>query len=162
MTGRKRISLHDRFFEKVEPVTESGCWIWVGSRNRCGYGQFMLRGRPHLAHRVSWELKCGKCPDGAVLHKCDTPSCVNPSHLFIGSQADNVADMMAKGRNVVGIRHSADRHGRARISNETAIQIFNAQGRHAEIASHFGVCNATVSHIKTGRQWSSITGKNRK
>lgn len=85
------------------------CWEWTGSRNKKGYGVFRAIGRVELAHRASWALANGLIPSGlCVLHKCDRPSCVNPAHLFIGTQADNVADMEAKGR---GSHPRGDRHG---------------------------------------------------
>ena len=96
---RARKPAQDRFNEKWEPVTESGCWIWTGTV--CGendYGQFFID--KHVrAHRASWMLHKGEIPDGMlVLHKCDIPQCVNPDHLFLGTQQDNIIDMTAKGR----------------------------------------------------------------
>lgn len=95
-----------RFFEKVEKT--ASCWMWVGGRfgtNRgeyFRYGCFLMskqRGAM-LAHRASWELHYGEIPNGMVVcHKCDTPLCVNPDHLFLGTQKDNAMDMVSKGRN---------------------------------------------------------------
>jgi hypothetical protein len=93
----------DRFREKTE-VNDRGCWIWTGATVDGGYGQFSL-GRDgyasvvQQAHRWSYEHFVGAIPDGmCVLHRCDTPACVNPEHLFLGTQSDNMADMRAKGR----------------------------------------------------------------
>jgi hypothetical protein len=110
-----------RFWSRVNregPVVsqEHGpCWLWLGFKlmQRGGYGQFNDWPRVSFAHRVSWELTYGKVPDGlSVLHRCDNPPCVRPEHLWIGTQADNVADMVRKGRSLTGIRHPAYRHGR--------------------------------------------------
>lgn len=87
-----------RFEKKYEPVTESGCWIWTGSLNEHGYGGFHLRGKTTKAHRVAWLLYRGEFPKLPLLHKCDVPCCVNPAHLFFGTQKDNAQDAIAKGR----------------------------------------------------------------
>ena len=77
-----------------------GCWLWTGTRHRQGYGLLTVGGRPLKAHRASFLLANGYLmTDMKVLHTCDNPPCVNPAHLRLGTQADNVADMVAKGRN---------------------------------------------------------------
>ena len=96
-----------RFWAKVAK-TEDGCWNWIASKRHKGYGAFcyhredgtLVQGR---AHRYSWEIHNGDIPDGMfVLHSCDNPACVNPDHLFLGTNQDNVDDMMRKGRHVAG------------------------------------------------------------
>ena len=81
------------------PVPECGCFIWTGVQSSRGYGQLKHRGKSYSAHRVSWIASNGEIPPGmCVMHKCDTPMCVNPAHLKLGTQADNMADRDAKGR----------------------------------------------------------------
>ncbi len=91
-------TLERRFWAKVEK-TET-CWLWTGRLDKLGYGDIRAHGRRQRAHRVSWQFAHGAIPDGMfVCHRCDTPPCVNPAHLFVGSAADNNRDMAAKGRN---------------------------------------------------------------
>jgi hypothetical protein len=92
--------INERFWSKVRKG--DGCWEWVGSQDRQGYGEFVVSMGPRVrsrAHRVAWELTNGPIPDGLnACHRCDNPVCVRPDHIFIGTQRDNVRDAMAKGR----------------------------------------------------------------
>jgi HNH endonuclease len=99
----------ERFCDKVEAVTESGCWIWLGALDRkTGYGLFYFERKQQFAHRVSYELFRGKIPESLfVLHRCDVECCVNPNHLFLGTHADNMADRNAKGRQARGRTHGS-------------------------------------------------------
>lgn len=93
-----------RFWSRVDRSTPSGCWEWTGETNSNGYGRFASwRGgvrRRHLAHRVSLSWSVGRLldPSELVLHACDNPLCVNPRHLSVGTQVDNMQDAKAKGR----------------------------------------------------------------
>ena len=106
-------TLLDRFWSKVKKT--SRCWLWTGAvvSQRGGYGVIHLdrnNSATHV-HRLSYILHCGNIPSGyCVCHKCDTPSCVRPSHLFIGTHADNLADMRAKGRHAHGRTHGSYTH----------------------------------------------------
>jgi len=91
-----------RFFTHVHIYnSNNSCWTWIGNKNKQGYGYFGLNGKTWKAHRLVWVFAFGKIPGGIfVLHKCDNPMCVNPSHLFLGTHKDNMDDMVAKGRAV--------------------------------------------------------------
>jgi hypothetical protein len=89
----------ERFWEKVDKSGD--CWVWTASKQPAGYGKFVVTkgSSPVNAHRLSYELEVGPIPNGMqILHRCDNPSCVRPSHLFPGTQSDNMQDMRAKGR----------------------------------------------------------------
>lgn len=104
---RLRVSFKDRFQENVSPEPNTGCWLWMGPHRVDGYGVF--GGMTKLAHRLSYEAFVGPIRfGGVVMHMCDNPTCVNPAHLRVGTQKDNVHDMIAKGRNyVLPSRHGA-------------------------------------------------------
>lgn len=104
MTAR----LAEDFFSRVEKT--DACWLWIGSRDSHGYGKFSIKGRAVAAHRFSFELENGPIGPGVkVCHRCDNPPCVRPSHLFQGTQADNMKDMVAKGRSASGDRSAMKR-----------------------------------------------------
>lgn len=92
----------ERFYSKVlKGIHEHDCHRWQGTTTARGYGIFIIKGKQVGAHRVAWEVRNGPIPDGLVVcHKCDTPNCVNPDHLFVGTKADNNHDMIRKGRHV--------------------------------------------------------------
>jgi hypothetical protein len=111
-----------RFWAKVQKGP--GCWLWTAYRNRDGYGQFRVGGRMSKAHRVSWMLHFGPIPGGLdVLHRCDNPDCVNPSHLWLGTDADHTADKVAKGRQS---RQKGEMHGQAKLCAAEVITIRRA------------------------------------
>jgi len=162
-------TLAQRFWSKVQK--SDGCWEWTAACKGRGYGAIGSRRGgirvQQLAHRVSWELHFGPIPPGLfVCHHCDTPTCCNPAHLFVGTAADNSADMVAKGRSARGdwngsrmrpeARPRGERNGRARLTFKQvqAIRVRIARGEQKrDIAKDYGVSEGAVWHIATGRNW---------
>lgn len=144
------------FSPRVVCEPNSGCWLWAGSRTAGGYGAVKIGGRhgkSRYTHRLSYELNCGPIPVGAVVcHRCDTPACCNPDHLFLGSQGDNVRDAYAKGR--MSYPNEAEATSASVIAEIKAALADGVQGR--VIASDYGISEATVSAIKTGKRWAHI------
>lgn len=139
------------------------CWIWVASCLPNGYGQFWLNGKRHLSHRLMWSLTNGPIPDGlCVLHNCDNPGCVRVSHLFLGTQGDNLKDMGAKGRHRLQRRpglYRGARHPQARL---TEIQAIGAMAQWltgracAAIAAEYGVSSDAIGDICRGKTWKHL------
>jgi hypothetical protein len=138
---------HPPFEEFIEKDGPNGCWLWTGRLNRAGYG---TRGN-RLAHRMSYEKYVGPIGEGLfVCHRCDNPPCVNPSHLFLGIAADNMADMVRKGRACRDIKHS-------KVSREEVDEIrlwYRASGISQQaLADTYGICQTQVSKIVRGLSW---------
>lgn len=149
---RKSIGLEARFAEKyvVEP---SGCWRWTGlGGGNQRYGNLMISHRSFYAHILSYLLFRGDIPLGLnVLHECDNPKCVNPQHLFLGTQKDNMRDAARKGRTTIGERNPAAKLNMIKV---VAIRQRVAGGStHQVAADEFGVSRGNVSRIVNNQTW---------
>lgn len=154
------MTLQKRFDEKWEPVTESGCWIWIGSvnketRRRKPYGRIKVAGVVQYAHRVSYELHVGPIPeDHVVCHCCDNPYCVNPDHLFIGTQSENMVDKFAKGRHCMEYC-TGENHHNAKLTSDQVDRIRASNKTNAALADKFGVHPTTISNIRNNKVWKN-------
>lgn len=174
--NRKRRPLSDRFTEKVDRSGgPDACWPWTGSRKESGHGEVGSggrRGRILKAHRVAWELAYGPIPEGMkVCHKCDNPPCCNPTHLFLGTQADNMADMARKGRanrtsRLLGDAHPlrinphlaarGERVGGARLTEADVCLILSSNESQRALARRFGVSRRTVAFVQQRKTWRHV------
>jgi hypothetical protein len=160
-----RADIH--FHEHYMPEPNSGCWIWLASINKRGYGQLMdnqsrqLLGlpdrHPALAHRVSWTLHYGSIPNGFhVLHRCDQRWCVNPDHLFIGTNHDNCLDASQKGR-LKGKNHAVgEQVATAKLNEDIVRQILTSKERGRYVARRLRVTEALISAIRHRKIWKHV------
>lgn len=154
--GKIPVPLQIRFDEKWMPEPNSGCWLWLAALNKNGYGAILATARSSLASRASWALHRGPIPTGLhVLHKCDVRCCVNPDHLFLGTQADNLADMDRKGRRKSGSLRG-DRHHQAKLKTDDVLKIREAGGSPTVVAQSYGVSRTTIGDILAGRSWRHL------
>lgn len=151
-----------RFWSKVAVVDHGDCWEWKAAKWRNGYGAIRLPGtRKNIgAHRAAWELTHGVIPaDMAVCHRCDNRGCCNPKHLFLGSTADNNADMRSKGRGSSPPIHRGESHPMAKI---TAADVTRARERLtsgepvSRVAKDLGISRKTLSQLRDRETWRHV------
>lgn len=150
------------FWEKVDlfhNITDEDCWNWTGCSDKDGYGRFNTRPngikKMVAAHRYCWEIFKPKIPDGILLlHKCDWPPCVNPSHLFLGTHKDNVDDMISKERTNYAIC--------CKLTLEQVLEIKTApayRGVNRDLSLKHGVSDSVISEIRSGKLWADLNPK---
>ena len=145
--------------------TLNGCWLWIGTVDRYGYGRFAIKGKQFLAHRIAYELTYGKIPDGLLCcHHCDNPRCVRPDHLFIGTNSDNMIDAYKKGRlrqlspfTSQNTRGSNNANAKLTKTDILEIRYLRYDGfSQGTIAKRFNVSVSTIKDILHKRTWNHV------
>ena len=144
------------FFQSRVIVTADGCWLWRGSVNSWGYGRTKTSlSSERSAHRISWVLHKGPIPpEMNVLHRCDTPRCVNPEHLFLGDDTDNVRDCVAKGRHAT---KRGESNPTAKLTTAAVTELRSRWKRHGSMtawAKEFGVSRRAIQFALEGATWN--------
>lgn len=175
MAKRRRETVHEWFWDHVTKT--ANCWLWNGSHSAAGYGRLSMERKWYYAHRVAWEISNGPIPDGLlVCHSCDNPGCVRPDHLFLGTDADNIHDMISKGRAANGPRPRGDEHwtriypdrvrrgranGKAKLTPNKVREIRTAYRNGASqtsLSREYGVKQSTIWQVLAGKTWKHVTG----
>lgn len=145
------LPLERKFWPKV--AKSDGCWKWTQLSDKHGYGIISHNGSNLFAHRVSWMIHKGEIPKGmSVLHHCDNPNCVNPDHLFLGTQNDNMQDMITKGR------HWSPFTAKRKLSDDAIRTIRKSFTKESvkRLASEYGVTEGTIYTVARGQLWRRV------
>jgi hypothetical protein len=166
MKPHRYMTAEQRFEAQFIPVPEAGCWLWIGTLVD-GYGQIQIEpGRRELAHRYALSQKLGRpLIDGALAcHRCDTPSCVNPDHLYEGDVQTNADDAVARGRQTRGIdnvppekRYKGEHHHSAKLTAAEVLEIRAHRQSYSQLSKRFGISKTAVARIIDGRTWKHLT-----
>jgi hypothetical protein len=151
---RAAVNLGKRFWRRVDIKSSTECWEWQGRRNDSGYGEFDNGNRPHIASRVAYELTNGPIdPVLKVCHSCDNPPCVNPAHLWLGTNQENMLDAQQKGRlrGGNGLRGSAINRSRLCIEQVREIRVSGKSAK--ELAEQYGVSTTAIRKIWNRENW---------
>ena len=173
MRSSKGKSVEERFWEKVGLPTASGCREWLAFKGRKGYGSFRVGKKGTKAHRFMWELTNGSIPRGMLIcHKCDNTSCVEISHLFLGTNKDNMRDMRLKGRSAKGDKNGrrtkpesivrGERNGRAKLTETEVLQLrgMYKTGKYSQeqLGKQFNIGERSISDIVRYVVWKHVGG----
>lgn len=148
-----------RFWSKVERKSDGECWPWVGALTKRGYGSVKIQGGSFMPHRVSFAMDAGDPATQVVCHKCDNPRCVNPSHLFLGTQQDNVKDAISKGRFFIPSGSKGDKNPSRKLTSfdVPVIRGMKSSGVSTPfLAELFKVSQSTINRVISKELWPHI------
>ena len=146
--GNAAIEPHILIEDRIERVTETGCWLWVGTWDDKGYGKIKMHSKRVMAHRLSYSTFKGSIPKGAfICHTCDTPACVNPDHLYAGTPGDNMRDKARRGR---ATRLPGESNPMCKLTDKQVLDIIADTRKQRDIAKDYGVSQSVVSRYKSG------------
>lgn len=144
----------ERFWAKVKKTRN--CWLWQGATTRNGYGHLNIAGKYVRAHRLAYELLIGKIPRGLfILHECDTPACVRPTHLFANTQAVNMADMRNKQRGARGIKTGTAKLTPTKV-RKIRTRYANGNYTHSSLSKQFKVSRRTIGRVISKELWAHV------
>ena len=148
----KHIRDFDTLLLMSMPVPEAGCWIWLGNINHNGYGRLHIDGKDELAHRFALDVSGVAVKNvDVVLHKCDNTMCVNPAHLFIGTQCDNMKDMAKKGRSSKG-----ESRYNAKLDESAVRNIRSSKESTFALSKMYDVSVSLINHVRNGTRWGHV------
>ena len=152
--GSLLVDAIQRLHTKSEPDLNTGCLLWAGSVNHSGYGLISVAGKLRLAHRFAYEVASGSIPAGLmVCHKCDTPGCINPEHMFLGTARDNNRDRDAKGRSRAPM---GERSATAVLTEQQVTEARLARLTPNEVAKRFDICQSGATQALRGSTWAHL------
>lgn len=149
------IATAERFAKHVIPEPNSGCWLWTGSLNSRGYGNFKVAGKVRSAHRVAFEIEHSTSipSESSVCHRCDNPGCVNPEHLFLGTHQDNMLDRQRKGRSRGPL---GEANARTALSADDVSAIRKDSRSLRAVAEQYGLSTSGVHGIRNRKSWRHV------
>ncbi len=158
----KKIGIETRFHQKYIPVTNCGCWIWTDAPDKYGYGRLQIGGKAVKAHRISYEIHKGDLDKNKlVCHTCDMPICVNPDHLYLGTNQDNMDDMVRRNRSVPAYNpHPGELNGRAVLTHDDVVDIlykyYYLGENSGKLSEKYPVTTSGIQSILRGKTWKHV------
>lgn len=146
----------ERFWSKVDVKGEDECWEWKKCKDKDGYGQYQINKKKYLSHRISWILENGDIPKKmCICHKCDNPSCVNPNHLFLGTNKNNSEDMTNKNRQAKGENQGLHKLTEKQIL-EIRLKYIPYKYTQQKLAEEYNISRSLIGYIVRNKIWKHI------